>query len=344
MIEKLWKSIFTTGTVVILSSGCSHSSPTKNLLSSDFLLGKNTKQLTFQGDNERPRFSADGEKIIFASRSRPHHKQAQIYEFNLKKNTERRVSFSDGDAFDPIYVGEDAILYASTTDEIKENPLKNFDKGLPPSELYMSDVYGGDILRLTTQPGYDGEGAYVYHPSKPFIVFSSRRGEINGIYRLDLKNMPVSFFNVEKGKSKRSPAVTTDGHSVAWIETDLESSEQKLMMAPLNGNGKKTPVMLKEKEGQYRDLFFGPSPMPKLYYSILRKGEKRYQLEAYDIEQKCTRVLFKGADSLFFPVISDQGRFIFVREFQDKKQIYMVDLPTDLGPCLEASIPAKLEK
>ncbi len=336
-------SLFTLFFLGAMQLSCAHKSATKDLLTPDFLVSQGTKQLTFLGDNERPRFSADGEKLIFTSRARPHHKQAQVYELQWKKNIERRITFSDGDAFTPTYADDSTIIYASTTDEIKENPLqnKNFDRENPPSELYLSDLFGTEIERLTHQPGYEGEPAFWNWQTKDFLYFSSHRGELKGLYRLDLKTKQVIFVSVEKNKEKRSPALTPDGKNLAWIEIDNNKKTQSLMMA---NNMGKMPQLLKENEGTYQDLSLGPETPARLYYSIVRKGEKKSQLEVYDIDNKCTRVIFKSTDSLYSPTLSKQNKLAFTRDFQGKKQIYLADLPADLGPCLEASVPATLKE
>ncbi|MFS4459404.1 hypothetical protein [Bdellovibrio sp. HCB2-146] len=315
--------------------GCIHKSATKDVLTPDYLLAKNSKQLTFMGDNERPRFSADGNKLLYVSRQRAAHKGAQVYELDLRTNKERRVTFSDGDAFDAVYVSQDEILYASTTDEIKESPWQNkiIDKQAPPSDLYMSDLFGSEILRLNVQPGYDGEPLFVAHDSKPYILFTSRRGDMTGLYRLDLKNLPVSFVSVEAGKQRHFPAISPDGKQIAWIEKDLKTEEQSIVMYAPKG---KVTLVLKKNEGDYRDLFWSPRLPDRLFYSILRKGDKNYQIESLQLENHCTQVVFKGADSLIYPALSNESseKLAFVRVFQDRKQIYMLPLPTDLGPCL----------
>ncbi|WP_373998309.1 TolB family protein [Bdellovibrio bacteriovorus] len=331
--------------VFFLLSACTHLSVTKDVLTSDFLLTKNTKQITFLGDNDHPRFSEDGKRLIYSSRSRASHKGWQVYEMDLENNKERRVTFSDGDAFDAIYISKSEILYASTTDEIKESPLlnKNFDKEFPPSDLYMSDLYGTNILRVTQQPGFDAQPFFVSHATRPSIFFTSRRGELSGIYRLDLKKVPVSLISAEKEKEKRFPAITPDRSQVAWAEKNLKTGEESLVLYNLKT---KIPFMLKSNEGNYRDLFFSPRNPQRLFYSILRKGEKRYQIEVYDIDKQCTQVVFKGNDSLFSPAISNEEteRVAFSRLFQDKKQIYIVNLPVDLGPCLEPAAQATLKE
>lgn len=329
----------------VLLLGCSHLSVTKDVLTSDFLLTKGTQQVTFLGDNDHPRFSPDNKKLLYSSRNRAAHKGSQIYEMDLTLNKERRVTFSDGDAFDPVYIGDSEILYASTTDEIKENPLlnKNHDPLQPPSDLYMSDRFGTEILRLTLQPGFDGQPLFVSHNTKPAIVFASRRGGLTGIYRLDLKHLPVSLISAEKGKEKKYPALSPDGTLLAWVETDLATGTQSLMTYKMK---EKIPALLKSGEGDYRDLSFAPRPPARLFYSVVRKGEKKSQLEVYDLEKQCTQVLFKGRDSLASPAISDESseKLAFTRLFQDKKQIYIVPLPLDLGPCLEPPAHATLKE
>ncbi|XGC80460.1 TolB family protein [Bdellovibrio bacteriovorus] len=324
--------------------GCSHISVTKNLLTPDYLLAKDSKQLTFIGDHAHPRFSFDNKKILFSRLDKNNHRGWQIYELDLTSNKVRRVTYSDGDAFDGSYISESEIIYASTTDEIKESPLlnKTFDKDSPPSDLYMSDLFGTDILRITHQPGYDGEPLFVSHPSRPAIFFSSRR-EVVGIYRIDLKSLPVTVVASEKDKEKRFAAITPDQNSLVWVDKNLKTSEQKLRYYDLRT---KTALDLKGNEGDYKDLIFAPRPPARLFYSVLRKGEKYYQIEVYNLEKKCTQVVFKGTDSLSGPAISSETpeKLAFLRTFEDKKQIYMLQLPDDLGPCLEASAQATLKE
>ncbi len=324
--------------VFILGSsiaGCAHTSPTKDLMTTDFLLQKDIKQITFQGDNERPRFSANGNRLIYASRGRGNQKNLQLFETDLIRNKERRVTFQDGDAFDASYISEMEMIYSSTTDEIKESPFlnKNPNKDYPPADLYMSDRFGSDIVRITNQPGYDAESILMPHPTKPYVIFTSRRGDVTGIFQIDLKTSYVSLLAAETGKDRRSPTLAPEKTRVAFIETNLESKQQSLQIVDLHT---KQTALLKSDEGQYRDLFFAPRPPARLFYSILRKGEKKNQIEVYNLETKCTQVVFKGTDSLMYPAVSNEAneRVAFTRTFQDKKQIYIVALPDDMGPCL----------
>src|SRR5688572_8848737 len=77
----------------------------------DYLLLEGVKQLTFEGDNDSPRFSPDGQRIIYISRSRISHRNTQVYEMDLSQNKERRVTFQDGEIRGPTYITNDTILY-----------------------------------------------------------------------------------------------------------------------------------------------------------------------------------------------------------------------------------------
>ncbi|WP_413582682.1 hypothetical protein [Bdellovibrio sp. HCB288] len=331
-MKQLSLKIIALGSILF---GCTHNSPTKDLLTPDFLLQKNVKQITFQGDNERPRFSANGMRLIYSSQNRGNRKDLQVYETDLVRNKERRVTFSDGAAFDADYINDMEILYSSTTDEIKESPFlnRNPSKEFPPSDLYLSDRFGSDILRVTVQPGYDGEAFMIPHPTKPSVIFTSRRGDVTGVYRMDLKSRFVSLLASETGKDRRFPTLAPEKSRVAFKETNLESKQQSLQLVDLHT---KQTALLKSGEGHYRDLFFSPRPPSRLFYSILRNGDKKYQIEVYNLDTKCTQVVFKGKDDLLYPAVSNEPveRLAFTRTVQEKKQIYMVDLPADLGPCL----------
>lgn len=323
--------------------GCTHTSMTKELPAPDYLVGLDSKQLTFFGDNSHPRFSFNNSKILFNSVRPPNHNGSQIYEIDLETHRERRVTFSDGDAFNATYINHNEMIYASTTDEIKESPFQHqaHNNEIPPADLYMSDLYGTEILRLTKQPGFDGSPLLFPHNEKPFIVFSSRRGELYGIYRLDLENLPVSLISAEKGKDKLYPTLSPDGQHIGWIERNLVSQEQSLVV--YNLKSKKTKI-IPRKQGQYRDLFYAPRSPERLFYSVLHAKQKKYQIEVYDIAKNCTQVVFKGTDDLFFPAVANEPseRLIFARSFQGKKQIYIARMPSDLGPCLETQSQATL--
>lgn len=328
-----------------LSVAACKSSPTRGPMAktTDYIFEGGYKQVTFLGENESPRFSETGNELIFVSSKRAAHASAQVYEIDLRKNRERRVTFHDGDAGCPSYINGREIFYCSTTDEIKETPYlnKNINKDFPPTEIYFSDVYGGDIERITEHPGYDNEVIYVKGP-KPYLIYTSIQDNVVGIHKLEIESRRATVLISNKEKISRSPTLSSDRRRLAWIEKDIQTGHEAIKVINLIS---KKVELIKDNGGLYRDLFWQVGT-DKIYYSVLRHGDKRNQLEVFDLASKCTQGLFKGQDPLFQPAVSNETKpkLAFTREFEGKRQIYMVELPDDLGPCFEATPPIKMEK
>jgi protease II len=157
--------------------------------------------------------------------------------------------------------------------------------------------------------------------------------------------MPITFVSAETGKLKRFPATSPTGDRIAWVEKDLKTEKITIQMISLKRKKAAAEILKSEEGAEYQDLFWHPDT-DQIYYSVLSRGEKKYHLETYNIQKHCTHILFKGKESLVQPVVSTsrKPKIAFVRLLDDRKQIYMVDLPVDLGPCLEEATAAKLDK
>lgn len=298
----------------------------------DYLLVEGAKQLTFEGDNDDARFSPNEDRVIFISRKRPSHPNTQAYEIHLARNSERRITYQDGEIRHPTYTADNRIIYASTTDEIKESLAESRKISavvdFPPTEIYQSDLYGNDIHRLTDHPGYDAEAIPV---ANKFLFYTSFREGHLGIYKYDLKSKVSVAFLAERGKNFWSPTLSSDYQHLAWLEKDLSSPSVRMMWMSLKDmKGQK----LKEEAFEIRDLRFVPkSPHGtyQLIYSV-RKNNKPFQIEIFDIEKACTQVVFSGLDSLYQPVMSARqpAQVLFTRALKDSRQVYLVPFPQDL--------------
>lgn len=318
--------------------GCAHTKINSEPLLPGYLSSIKAKPLTSQGINADPHFSPDSMKVIYSSRERSSHKGSQIYEFDLTTAKERRITYSDGDAFDPTYISDDEILYSSTTDEIKENPFinKNYNRDTSPSEIYMSDLYGSEILRLTNQPGRDAGALFVNHTTKPYILFTSLRNGAAGIFQLTLDGLATHPLAVDAKVGRKFLALSPDKKQIAYVEKNFETQEQSLVLQNLKTKKKE---ILKFGEGAYQDLVFAPRSPTRLFYSLLRKGDTSYRIEVYGLDERCTRVLIQAEDNLTQPSISGDSleKIAFVRSYKETQQIYIAPLP-DGSPCLENTL------
>jgi Tol biopolymer transport system component len=226
--------------VALSSAPASPSSPLK------------AKAITSPGDNSGGRFSPDGKRVLFISRQRTTHRQAQVYELELDRMIERRVTFHDGDDSGADYLANgERIVYASSTDELKEEPFlsenlranfnpppKTDSKGAKgtnaiapsPSEIYLQALNGRDIERVTSSPGYDGEPTLA--PDGSTLIFSTLRDGPSRLYRKNLVNLTTAPAlaqpDAEDGYARFSP----NGKQLVWTRFVKGRRSAKLMLAP----------------------------------------------------------------------------------------------------------------
>jgi Tol biopolymer transport system component len=306
----------------------------------DYLQAKDAGVILAQGYNRSAVFSDDGDKIYYISKNRKGHKNNQIHEYDLILQSDRRLTFQDGDVFSVVPLNDQDIIYASNTDEIKEEPFaKDQDARFPRAEMYQSDSYGSEITRLTHTPGFDGEMIYV--PSKKQLLFVSLRTGLPGLFWLDLSTEKVVPFAVDKEKVQRSPALSLDEKSIYWIEEDAKEKTNSIVTATVLGKNRK---LVKTLKGSVKNVL--PSKNGQIIYSWLPEGAEFSQIDTFDGEKTCTQTLLKSKLNFSEPQFSVKNpNLLIFRVFNnDKSQIYRWQMPLDLGPCNEQAPSDTLKK
>lgn len=320
----------------LVITACQSADKKNGMDASDPLIIKGAKPLTFQGDNRQARFSPSAEKIIFISRSRPSHKNFQVYELQLTKGLERRMTFQDGETMNPVYLSEESIFYASTTDEIKEN-LEDVAKSddFLPYELYKSDPYGNEILRLTEHSGWDGNPAPVTKVPQILFYTSLQNGQWQ-IRRHDItQGKEQVLYSAPEAEGKVVALQSTaSGYPLFWIEMKKDKSQSRIM---LKKDAKSKPEILKQEYKEYQNLTLLPEKQ-QVIYSVNRSEKDLFQLEIYNWENQCTQVLLQDkaplVDPYFMNVPNSPGLLLFSRLNQNYGQIFMISMPADLGACI----------
>ena len=83
--------------------------------------------------------------------------KSQIYEFDLLRKKERRITYQDGQIFQVMPEQSGEFLYVSNTDEIKEHFLTpDLDPSTTAGDIYKSAKSHTEIHRLTRRHGFDG--------------------------------------------------------------------------------------------------------------------------------------------------------------------------------------------
>lgn len=272
------------------------------------------------GENFSASFSRDGKKIIYCSKKRTTHSHSQVYEYDIEKNIERRITYSDGDSFNPRYISNDEIIYESTTDEIKEHDItSSLALESPPTEIYLSDLRGNDIQRLTRNAGFDGNA--FFDATHGDIFYSSiRKGE-----RKQINNKNESTFLKSKEADITYPAIINKGRNVCWIE---EKASDHKMSIVCSARDKKNKKYLVEDIFYIHDL--NVLDEATLLYSTKDMAQEKIKIKTLDINSGCASTLIEMENKdVYFPSVDIANKRIVVTgaDTQGSVQVYLMPLP-----------------
>jgi len=304
------------------------------------LLSTDELQLTYHGENSQASFSPSGDRVTFISKNRYQHTNAQVYELSIDTLQANRVTYQDGETDSPIYSENGrSIIYASTTDEIKENPLfinnrllamnKRSSRGLAstqihsgsdlqPFDLYKKKLLSDDFIRLTKKPFLDKNPSH-YKFKNQRLFTSVRDGNLEIYsYRPSLPNSPLrlTFSDFMDDEAQYSPT----SKEFIWVRYGLNSNYSQIMFSErFNKNDK--------KELSYGNYFhINPKWHPNgeyIYFSATGPNHKNYQLYTMNKDGSCkTRLTFnKSADTQ--PTIDPTSKYIV---FTRDKNLFKVNL------------------
>jgi len=313
------------------------------------------EQLTLVGENRQGQFSRDGKEIIFQSARRPEQLNAQIYILHLDGMKEKRITFNDGEDSWPQFSPDGKrIVYASTTDELKEHPdspapspapsttpastLYEYWGGkLPDEEIYESDADGSHITRLTQSVGFDGEPDF--SPDGFRILFTTTRAGQPQIFVMNNSGAGQRKWKTGDGDGFQG-VYSPDGKWVAWVGDVADGKGTQIFVSSRYG-------------GQVRRLTREPSVHLTPSWSpddrvILFSGDvatpSQSKIYAVDVDGSCVRQLTSGKGNDRDPRFSPDGKMIlFASDRSGSNQLYLENF-IDSGPCLKAPTAASTSK
>ncbi len=290
-------------------------------------------QLTQVGENDSPAISSDGKKLVFISRGRPGQPQSQVFVLDLESRRAKRLTFQDGDCSHPIFLKNDKqIVYSSTTDELKDHPLlfqkKTEPMPWPPSNLYLSDLKGTSITRLTRRGAYDGKA---WPQTDKSLVYNQAMGPRLELWQFHLNSNKSNLLLSNKEKSVENLRLSTDEKQSVRIE---HSPDQIILASSKNLNRETTTLKL--PQGIYRDLSW-ISPQKLMFSAQILK--KPFQIYQYDLPSQCLQLVIESNHNLLSPVqVPKENAVILTAQTEKISQIFYKDqIKTDLtsNPCLK---------
>lgn len=288
-----------------------------------------------EGDNSQASYSSQGDRIVFIS-LRSGHRQPQVYFKVLETGEERRLTFQNGAVSSPhFHPNGKEIVYASNTDELKENPsflsTEPSTSALPKSyqlgkEIYLHALSGLEIDRVTTRLGYDGlprfssDGNDLYwHRTRgdnTEVVVKRKSGSVMPIRNLGLN--PTHYW------------VSNDRKFTAWLRWDEKFSSSVVVLK----KNKEEAVELSGPTTVREELRISPDSR-FLLWAQKNPKEQNFEIWIYDLESNCSRaVAMPAPGNRRGPVFSPDMKWLAYTLIKGgKSRIAAIPFTPPTGPC-----------
>ncbi len=297
---------------------------------------RNIKKLTFGGDNAEAYFSPDNKKLTMQVTNPAIGAQCdQIYLLDLtKKNISTQdlqlVSTGMGRTTCSFFMPDGKhILYASTHEASKECPPKPAPRSdgkylwpiYPEFDIYVSDLNGKIVKKLTDSPGYDAEA--VVSPDGKYIVFTSMRSGDLELWRMNIDGTHLkqltfglgydggAFFSHDSKKLVfRSSRPVSDQDVKEYKELLAQNlvapTNMEIYTMNIDGSDLKQVTHLGKANWS---PYFHPSDK-KILFSSNHHSTRGYDFQIYSIDTDGTNLRQITYDSEFnaFPMFSPDGK------------------------------------
>lgn len=285
----------------------------------------NIRQVTFEsmgiGSVGEAYFSPDDSMIIF--QAGPDQEHYQIYTLKLEPGARpRMVSTGRGTCtcayFHPTLP---KIMFASThlgvdrrhhkpEPGVVETPRYqrstggryrwNFD---PDMDIFIADLDGGNLQRLTDTPGYDAECAW--GPDGRHIVFASNRTGDMEIYIMDADGSNVRRLTHRPGYDG-GPFISPDGKRIIFRGDPRGDDHLQIFMMNIDGTNE---VQLTDNDAVNFAPYWHPDGRHVIFATSLH-GHYNYELYLIDVEtRQLERITYCPSQDVL-PVFSHDGRKI----------------------------------
>lgn len=285
--------------------------------------------------------TASGE-IFFVARNRPAHGHNQIYRWDEKNMTDRRLTYTFGECYSPAVSNDrSSMLYSCTTDEVIENPAPlregslattlnwPFLADLPATEIYLQSLLSREIERMTFHPGFDGEPQFLTDNSD-FIFSSWRDNKLQILrYKRKTKNLEPLFANPSH---QFQANLSTSGEKLVWVRYQKDSPNTEIVVGDIKA--KKTEA-LALKPGFYTTPRF-THDMQFILFSGKTTDTANFQIFAWDFKAACLKQVAEGGSNLRFPQMSqDLKTLYFSAQLLNQSQIFKMSKNLDSLTCIQ---------
>jgi TolB protein len=289
----------------------------------------NVRQLTFDGENAEAYFAFDGSKLAF-QRKAPTGGCDQIYSLDLATGDTARVSSGEGRTTCSFYFPSgDKILYSSThLAGATCPPDPDFSRGYvwaiyPSYDIFVADLKGGPLTRLTDTPGYDAEATI--SPKGDRIVFTSMRSGDLDLWTMrpdgtDLKQITTgigydggAFFSPDGSKivwRAHYPKAGPEQQDYVTLRDDGLIRPTTLEIYVANADGTGVQQLTSNGKANFAP-FFHPSGQRVLFSSNMDDPAGRdFDIYAINLDGSGQERITWTKDFDGFPMFSPDGKYL----------------------------------
>lgn len=297
---------------------------------------RNVRQLTFGGDNAEAYWSYDGKRIVYQKTAPAEGIECdQIYMAsfdNAGDMRSKRISSGNGRTTCAFFTKDGKhVVYASTEQSGKECPpvpdrSKYGNRYIWPVyssyDIYMADLNGKVVKKLTDTPGYDAE-ATLSPDGKKMVFASMRNGDLD-LYVMDLESGKTTQITNELGYDGGA-WFSRDGKQIVWRasrpKTEAEIKEYKELLheglvAPTqmevfvaDADGRNVKQVTRLGQANWAPNFL---PDGRIIFCSNHEYKRGFPFNMYIINQDGSGLKKISHDNTFdaFPMISYDGKKI----------------------------------
>jgi len=298
---------------------------------------RNLRQLTFGGDNAEAYFSFDGKWLIF---QKTYAKEGipcdQMYIGRIPEKQDepfqpRLISTGKGRTTCGAFTRDGKhVIYASThlgSDDCPPVPDRSRygNRYIWPLygsyDIFLADLNGNIVQKLTTTPGYDAE-ATLSPDGKKMLFTSTRDGDLE-LYVMDLKNGQTRRITHTLGYDGGA-WFSPDGKKIIWRAsrptTEAEIKEYKELLAENLVAPTRMEVFVANADGsqavqitQLGQANWAPAFMPdsrRIIFASNHEYKRGFPFNLYTMDGDGSNLLKVSRDQGFdaFPMFSPDGR------------------------------------
>ncbi|WP_165220420.1 TolB family protein [Aquisphaera insulae] len=283
-------------------------------------------------------FSPDGKALIFQGKF-PGDSAFHVYTINIDGSNLRKINDRGADACSFFRPDGKALVWTSTRDNLDLPPgnfsdPKNYPQG---AELYLSDLDGRNVTRLTHNRDYDAEVTYA--PDGHKILFGRQIGGKMDLWTMNPDGSDQRQITFSPDLQEGGAVYLPDSKTIitrAWKKSEEHLPSRDMQVYTLNEDGSDWK-QITSGPGTHWAPYPAPDGIHAAYVKLL--PPRNFEIVLLNLRTGEERQLTSNPAFDGFPAISPDGKLLSFSSGRDAKpgtrkiRLYLMDISSlGIGP------------